>query len=248
METIKSAMKESNIFSMLWQIIRWITIMHSPLIFISFSFTQTLLILYFDTNQITHQGAQHLAQIIQKNTVNFIRLLNFFLLSLTSFFIQSLKSIYLQNNQIGDQGAQHLANALSQNQVEKQIDNEILSDDFDFREQTLTYLDLFANEITHIGAEYLSIGLFTNRVNGFVICFVFDLCSWLKSFPLDASLRSSWQKSNWKWRSTAFRSSSLAKFRENFFWMYILLFIIDMSFPRHWSHLIYTKIKSEMKV
>ncbi len=77
--------------------------------------TQALTTLNLYNNQIGPQGAQQLANALQRNQVK--PLLFQVTLVFLQYFIQTLTTLSLEENQIGSQGAQHLANALQRNQV-----------------------------------------------------------------------------------------------------------------------------------
>ena len=77
---------------------------------------QTLATLHLNYNQISAEGAQHLANALQVNTVR----LHFTTLRTLLHHLhlkQTLTILYLDYNEIRDEGAQHLANALQVNTV-----------------------------------------------------------------------------------------------------------------------------------
>jgi Ran GTPase-activating protein (RanGAP) involved in mRNA processing and transport len=80
-------------------------------------FSQTLTTLALVGNQIGAQGAEHLANALQKNKVTLFTPLNFLCNCAFINFPQTLRTLKLYNNKIGAQGAEHLANALQQNKV-----------------------------------------------------------------------------------------------------------------------------------
>jgi Ran GTPase-activating protein (RanGAP) involved in mRNA processing and transport len=67
-------------------------------------------------NEISDEGAQHLAHAFENNTASQI-LLYSFLLHLHFFLIQSLTTLNLSSNGIGAEGAQHLAHTFKNNKV-----------------------------------------------------------------------------------------------------------------------------------
>ena len=80
-------------------------------------FSQTLNTLNLTSNQIGSQGAKHLANALEHNSVIGTPPLFFsFNYSLT-IILQMLITLHLAVNQIGAQGTEHLANALKHNNV-----------------------------------------------------------------------------------------------------------------------------------
>ncbi len=73
---------------------------------------QTLTTLNLEMNEISTQGAEHLANALQQNVVRLLVPLDSY-----ASISQTLTTLDLGGNEIGAQGAKHLANALQQNMV-----------------------------------------------------------------------------------------------------------------------------------
>ena len=78
---------------------------------------QGLTTLSISSNNIDNQGAQYLAQALEKNKVD-IHNLRFFSLSKSDVhYLQMLITFDILNNKIGVEGAKYLAGAIERNQV-----------------------------------------------------------------------------------------------------------------------------------
>jgi Ran GTPase-activating protein (RanGAP) involved in mRNA processing and transport len=75
--------------------------------------TQTLTAIHFPSNDISDNGVQHLARMLQNNTVSKLS----FILLLYPYRSKTLTTLDLHQNNIGCQGAQYLAKALEYNTV-----------------------------------------------------------------------------------------------------------------------------------
>ena len=107
--------KEWNIWQMLLNTTTYNYLMHSLLYSINNSFfSQAITTLKLGSNQVGHQGVQHLANALKQNrvisTVLPIRII-------AHCFLQTLVALDLFTNNIGNQGAHYLANALQHNNV-----------------------------------------------------------------------------------------------------------------------------------
>ncbi len=113
---MKSELKESDIWLMVYERIWWISfVLFLSYIHVNF-FTQTLTSLDLQQNQIGDEGVQYLTDALKNNQVSFFFFL-FFSRFDSHFFIQTLNTLILAKNQIEEKGAEYLANVLENNTV-----------------------------------------------------------------------------------------------------------------------------------